>query len=280
VLYPDNAGTYMLSTLKKRTHISQTAGFTLLELLVVMAIISMLMAISMPSLKKAKDQAKGVVCQSNLKQWGTIFLLYTEENEGYFANSEDPMLWARTLADYYETDEMRLCPKAVKPAYPQPFWKPMGSTFLAWGEFDGTDGSVLGMYGSYGINAWVYNASGLTWESHLTSKNWRQPEGTQAANIPVFLDCLWLWGSPEPEDSPPSYDGQCLVDPGGESMLRFCFDRHEKNINGVFMDWGIRKIGLKELWKLKWHRDFNTNGPWTSSYNPQWPEWMAGFKDY
>ena len=59
-------------------------GFTLIELLVVIAIIALLMAILLPSLKKARDQARAVVCQSNLSQWGKIFYLYTHDNDSRF----------------------------------------------------------------------------------------------------------------------------------------------------------------------------------------------------
>ena len=55
-------------------------GFTLIELLVVISIIALLMAILMPSLRKARDQARGVVCKSNLNQWGKMFYLYTNDN--------------------------------------------------------------------------------------------------------------------------------------------------------------------------------------------------------
>ena len=49
------------------------------------------------------------------------------------------------------------------------------------------------------------------------------------------------------------------------------------------MDWSIRKVGLKELWTLKWRQEFDTAEPWTKAggVKPEdWPEWMSGFKDY
>ncbi len=53
-------------------------------MLVVIAIIALLMAILMPSLRRARDQAKGVTCRNNLRQIGLAFILYTEDNEGKF----------------------------------------------------------------------------------------------------------------------------------------------------------------------------------------------------
>ncbi len=63
------------NTLAKKPN-TRWSGFTLIELLVVIAIIAMLLAILTPALKKVKDQAREVVCKSNLHQWGLIFMLF------------------------------------------------------------------------------------------------------------------------------------------------------------------------------------------------------------
>ena len=63
--------------------------------------------------------------------------------------------------------------------------------------------------------------------------------------------------------------------PLGVNMQGFCIDRHNGFINGLFVDFSVRSVGLKELWKLKWHREFDRNAE-----PPVWPEWMKNFKDY
>jgi prepilin-type N-terminal cleavage/methylation domain-containing protein/prepilin-type processing-associated H-X9-DG protein len=59
-------------------------GFTLVELLVVIAIIALLLSILMPSLKRARDQAKRIVCASNIKQTGLAVELYTSSNRDFY----------------------------------------------------------------------------------------------------------------------------------------------------------------------------------------------------
>ena len=55
-------------------------GFTLIELLVVVSIIALLIAILLPSLKKARAQAKDVVCRSNEHQLGLAIQYYASDN--------------------------------------------------------------------------------------------------------------------------------------------------------------------------------------------------------
>jgi len=57
----------------------------LIELLVVIAIIALLLAILMPALSRVKRQARTVACQALLKQWGAIWSMYCDDNNGHFS---------------------------------------------------------------------------------------------------------------------------------------------------------------------------------------------------
>ncbi len=64
-------------------------AFTLVELLVVIAIIALLIAILLPALNKARDAAKEVVCQSNLRQIGIGYQIYLQENRYHTPSLHD-----------------------------------------------------------------------------------------------------------------------------------------------------------------------------------------------
>ena len=81
---------------------SPRAGFTLVELLVVIGIISVLISILLPSLNKARSTARKIACQSNLRQMGLATTFYTNDNKGFFPmpdygglamGADDPMCW-------------------------------------------------------------------------------------------------------------------------------------------------------------------------------------------
>jgi prepilin-type N-terminal cleavage/methylation domain-containing protein len=62
-------------------------GFTLVELLVVIGIIALLMGILLPVLAKAREEARRVVCVSNVRQLTAAWLMYCYEHKGRFCSS-------------------------------------------------------------------------------------------------------------------------------------------------------------------------------------------------
>lgn len=255
-------------------------GFTLIELLVVIAIISLLMSILMPALNQVKAQARMVACQSRQKQWSYIFAMYTNDNNGYFHRrafgTEEGYenIWYLFYSDYYTELKMRCCPAAENPdtnAGPYSTWgrsKHYADSQWGWG---GTWTPENGDFGSYGFNRYILNIKG-------DEAYWKKTGVREGDKIPVFVDCHYVALSPTSKDSPPEYDGD-----RSNQMQYACMGRHEQSINGLFLDFSVRRIGLKELWTLKWSRTFETADTYTTAGGmmpEDWPQWMRSFKDY
>jgi hypothetical protein len=94
----------------------------------------------------------------------------------------------------------------------------------------------------------------------------------------MLLDCWWLGGGPTHKDEPPEYDGQILDEGNFNDMKRFCLNRHNKAINGTFLDSSVRKIPLKCLWRYKWSRDYDLNFPFPHSWNAP-GHWMKNMSE-
>jgi prepilin-type N-terminal cleavage/methylation domain-containing protein/prepilin-type processing-associated H-X9-DG protein len=86
---------------------SKRKAFTLIELLVVIAVIAVLMAILMPSLKVAREQARGITCMANQKSLAHAYIMYADENDGsickgWATHNVTPGIpsWVRPPLDY------------------------------------------------------------------------------------------------------------------------------------------------------------------------------------
>ncbi len=260
------------------------SGFTLIELLVVIAIIAVLMAILMPALQRVKKQAQGTVCMSRLRQWAQFFAIYTGDNDGFFNEGwghpdwypslpNTAGLWPVKFKPYYkDKTELLLCPMAVKP-WDQTQWGP----FVYFDRtMQYTNGRNLYVEFSYNINSWtnhMQKSRGSGANERPLAWFWKNVNTTQNPyNVPVFGDGMWHDAWPRDTDLPPEADGSYGNTRGGTTsneMQQFCVNRHiNGRINMMFADWSVRRVTMKELWRLKWHREYNT------AVTPEWPAWM------
>ncbi len=84
-------------------------GFTLVEIMIVIMIIGLLAAISMPSYKKAREDARKALCQQSQRVVREATEMYLFENAG----AEDTLI-KRSLRDYFQDNEIPTCPSGGK----------------------------------------------------------------------------------------------------------------------------------------------------------------------
>ncbi|OQA04358.1 MAG: hypothetical protein BWY69_00009 [Planctomycetes bacterium ADurb.Bin401] len=279
-------------------------GFTLVELLVVISIIALLLALLMPALSKAKKQAARVVCASTLKQWGLGYDMYTTEFNGKFpcglyANAQDS--WMAALPKYFSADpdkatDLYLCPSAKAPI------ERTGNWFTAaWG---GKVGVIWGFpadkvwpYFSYGENGHMRSDTSDELNSSSSAINykrrWKNKYSLkQPSTIPVFgdasfpisndphyTDSRFLPKTTSVEDTEPTRGNTANGGNNGQyNMTRFFIDRHDMTVNLLMADWSVKRVGIKHLFKLHWHRDWEKT--MTAPFeNIKWPAWSSKAKD-
>jgi prepilin-type N-terminal cleavage/methylation domain-containing protein len=244
---------------------TRITGFTLIELLVVIAVIALLMSFFMPALERSKRQAKCVICQSNLHQWAQVFSMYTSEFNGLFPKDCHAPDDYSTLAKPYLKDErLRLCPTATRTVD-----KGGRQPFAAW--------QIDDIIASYGLNDWILSGwPGISDEQDRWLS--KTPNARGINNVPLLMDCsIFTYVNPRHYHEPPAYEQDVIYQLGkaeGE-IKRFCVNRHDEMTNGLFLDFSVRRVGLKEIWELRWHRNWPIDAP-----PPVWPAWMKYMKDY
>ncbi len=126
---------------RRTTRANASPAFTLIEVLVVVAIIALLAAVLIPSLQRARTQAKLTMCKANAKQIAYTLNMYQNENKGlvpilfnYFASEWYPdsqgvksyarLCWLSVAFRQYDRATIRLkeIVRAYGPLNPEDYW--------------------------------------------------------------------------------------------------------------------------------------------------------------
>ncbi|MHC4664701.1 MAG: hypothetical protein ACYS9T_01935 [Planctomycetota bacterium] len=221
-----------------------------------------------------RSRAKEAVCLNHLINLGRLWQLFVNDNHRRFPPRGGGDVWGEpTMGAWpyviwqYEPRLSRnviLCPAAAKPVISGGVYP-----FAAW-YLDYDDVMVCG---SYTVNFWLAD------QSEYDPKFWGTTNTRDAASVPLLADGNWKDAEPEPTDEPWETREQMVAwgwQPNQNEIKRVSIDRHGPAVNMVFLDFSVRKVGLKESWLLKWHRQW----PEGRDHLPVWPEWMQNFKDY
>jgi len=264
-----------------------SAGFTLMELLVVIAVIGILASLLLPVLSRAKLKAYDTQCKSNLHQWAIAWTSYAEDNNNYFSTGTS-VLWARgewlvALSKYYgKKPDLLLCPRATLRRGPgdqetqaplnSPAAVDYGGPTTAWASaIPDPSNPALPLISSYGLNIWAYNPPGniSNIQGRPASWNWRKFDVPQPSETPLFLDSMWRGGGPNYTDTPPAFNGEWV---GVQAeMHHFAIARHDKGVNVLFFDGSVRYARAKTLWNFYWHNQYDTT---YAATHIQFPAWM------
>ena len=182
-------------------------GFTLVELLVVVAIIAILMAILLPALKAARERARSTKCLNNTRNIGQAFMQYTVQFDEYMPVHHTSVIeWVWELRPFLKDYAIYWCPSGPETAHWRGEYFPAGA----------------GRFFTYGINdwGWLENLNPTTGNDGIGGvPAWRKKISAvkSPSEMIAFLDsnCVGIWDS----CVDPVYDVNIGEGPGYRHMM-------------------------------------------------------------
>ncbi len=216
---------------KQERRIPMKTRFTLIELLITIAIIAILTAILLPFLNSARATAVSASCRNNLKQVGLLYFSYANDSNGIFPISKCSYNDIQWIVQYFPQDKI---PKyASCPAVDQPN-KTKGHTYGSLGMIRLGD-PYNTFYGSPWGKFEFEEGSSMKWFDMKRLKH--------ASTCWLLTDSIYFSGTQE---------GCEAYNPSYTSNAGFHF-RHKESLNGLFAD-GHIETGRNEKVKFGWLR--------------------------
>ena len=232
-----------------------------------------------PALGRGRSHSQQMVCMSHLYLWGQIMSRYTMDHDGWFPPEDigSPNVrgaWMDVLYPWWNEQRVLLkCPSALAPGEDE-----LGGPNTAYVNWNLP--RVEYEHGSYGLNLWVLDQTRAR-QYRRPENHWRSLNAiAEPGNVPLFLDAMWRGGGPSWDNdnaiARPDYNGQWIDYPF--EMMHFAIDRHAGGVNSVFVDNSVRKVTVRELWRLNWHKGYDTE---RVNDMPQswWGPWLGNIED-
>jgi len=237
------------SKISKKQRLS-SRGFTLVELLLVIAIVSILAAMLLSALSGAKRRAQELGCKNNLKQLALAGFMYqTDFGPMNFANNSST--WLPSLLSYQGyVNGIRFCPMAPTNNIPAANLNGAvsGAGSAGAANYPWINGSVESSSCSYALNGWLYlnqGASMVNSAAYYVSTQTSVGVGGMFNKLefvrhppqtPIFSDAVWVDGWPDSgtqgaagdnlNGSYNLYTGGGINNTIGKMMSRYCLARH------------------------------------------------------
>jgi prepilin-type processing-associated H-X9-DG protein/prepilin-type N-terminal cleavage/methylation domain-containing protein len=284
----------------RRTSPRAFPAFTLIELMVVVAIIAALVAILLPSLAKARKQARSVVCMTNQRGLVNAYRFYYQDfsaqllspgHNGLTGGWDYMLLGANVTPlnpdigypvppkDYNmrngttsAADKLRFCPETDTTRHGLPIGTLafLGTPTQGW---ECASGSGL-VTGSYGMNFWVYAPNSLPNDETLSAHAVLYPRIGQVQGY-SYQPNFWRFRTASDHSQIPVFADSAWHDFWPADTVRYpekypyndlrdyvAIDRHSFAVNVAFWDAHVEHVALPNLWLIKW----TANWPQASPY--------------